>query len=499
FPEKKLRTRENCILFRQKLSPEEKRARATAKREAALRAKREREIFLKKEHLKREVALSAANLKKIRGKWRETMRKVTLPSFKEDLEVAWRTFDRALDIKDYSISLLMDAVSAAEEQYQMNFRSHVDGIDRLMGIFGKRLHQEQRNYRRDLEEMLAGSELENTEISNVHTEDETVLQAMIFAVEHRNEEFLNNVKSGTITKVDAMDGENKEVQRLTGTQMEKQLGTLCEHLQKILTAYLTKTADKRKLYEALRTKDEKERGIIERQMARTISLYESIRKFREKIGTFRTSADKEVQEIAKERDFFQAAYWAAKDKFASGEIRFLCKIKKNSLMWSKENLISDQEKDKSQLKVMTIEYKRTTGHLEQLVNKAEQILTMVQMCRKFETLDEKILPFVNPTELEESVTITSIRSDWDDSHQILEEFQNLEQFWRRVSAAQLITSELRVKRDKLKKETHCLQECLRHCISVRAGNAETLSEKEKLGNIRNSSVHKMQSLSIEDF
>lgn len=56
---------------------------------------------LRKERLRREIELGALNTKRYRTLWREMMMRTKMPQIVEDVEIAWRNFDRALDIKDY--------------------------------------------------------------------------------------------------------------------------------------------------------------------------------------------------------------------------------------------------------------------------------------------------------------------------------------------------------------------------------------------------------------
>lgn len=74
-------------------------------------------------------------------------------------------------------------------------------------------------------------------------------------------------------------------------------------------------------------------------------------------------------------------------------------------------------KDKNQLKVLSIEYNKTIKHLERLVVKGQRLLTLMQICRKYETQNEKVIPFVSHTELESSSQIHAL-SDWDVSRQV---------------------------------------------------------------------------------
>lgn len=61
----------------------------------------ERQLTLKREHLLREIKMGILNTQKYRRSWRELMMRAKMPVIKEDIETAWRTFDRVIDNKDH--------------------------------------------------------------------------------------------------------------------------------------------------------------------------------------------------------------------------------------------------------------------------------------------------------------------------------------------------------------------------------------------------------------
>ncbi|XP_071581331.1 dynein regulatory complex subunit 2 isoform X2 [Temnothorax nylanderi] len=360
--------------------------------------------MLRKERLMREIELSTLNTMRYRTLWWEMMMRIKIPRIAEDVEIAWRNFDRALDIKDYRISFLMDELAEAEEQYQRNTRSHIEIIDRLLKSYRERLEREERNYRRALNEALVQTDAGINQIYYQQNKVEISLQSITHGVQRQLEESLNNVKSITLSKIDAFVEDSKDIRRISAAQLENQLQGSWENLRRILSDYQNKTKNHRKCYEALKDKDKKDQQIITQQLLRTASLFEEIRKFRE------------------------------------------------------------QTKDKNQLKILSIEYNKTIKHLKRLVVKGKQLLTLMQICRKYETQDEKVIPFAGHMESENSQTLSSHQifslSDWDVSCQITENFQDLMNFWRRFGLAQITIMQLQSKRNKLKAESSHLRECI---------------------------------------
>ncbi|XP_039308358.1 dynein regulatory complex subunit 2 isoform X2 [Solenopsis invicta] len=354
--------------------------------------------MLRKKQFMREIELGTLNTKRYRTLWREMMMRIKMPQIAENVEIAWRNFDRALDIKDYRISFLMDELAEAEEQYQRNTRSHIEVIDRLLRSYKKRIECEERNYRDMLNETLVQMDAEVNKIYYQKIKSEILLQSITHGMQQQMEELLNNVKSIALSKIDAFVEDSKDIRRISVAQLENQLQSSWENLRRVLSDYQNKTKNRRKCYEALKDKDEKDQQVIAQQLLRITNLFEEIRKFRGNITTYDAMVKKEISEIMMEHDFFQKASWTMKNR-----------------------LSSEQTKDKNQLKILSIEYDKIIKHLERLVIKSKQLLTLIQICRKYETQDEKIIPFANHTKLKSLQTPSShqiITSDGDVSCQV---------------------------------------------------------------------------------
>ncbi|XP_072754557.1 dynein regulatory complex subunit 2 [Anoplolepis gracilipes] len=412
-------------------------------REAWLKEQRQREAeeqarTLRRERLMHEIELGALNTKRYRTLWREMMMRIKMLQIVEDVEIAWRNFDRALDIKDYRISFLMDELAESEEQYQRNIRSHTETIDRLLRTYRERMQREENNYRETLNKTLAQTDAEVGKIHRQQNEDEILLQSITHGVQRQLEESSNNAKSIALSKIDVFVKDSKDIRRISAAQLENQLRNSWEDLRRVLSDYQNRTKDRQKYYEALKEKDEKDQQVIGQQLLRTSNLFEDIRKFQIKIATYDATAKTKISEILNEHDFFQKAYWTVKNRF-----------------------LSEQTKDKDQLKILSIEYNKTKKYLEDLVTKGKRLLALMQICSKYETQREKVIPFPEHMELENSSPPLSCQistiPDWNISRKI-EDFQDLTNFWRRLGSAQIITMQLRSERDRLKDEANRLRE-----------------------------------------
>lgn len=62
----------------------------------------EREKTSKRMELSLELEMGEMNARKFREAWRERMKNMNLPVIKENLEAAWKAFDRTVDNKNYT-------------------------------------------------------------------------------------------------------------------------------------------------------------------------------------------------------------------------------------------------------------------------------------------------------------------------------------------------------------------------------------------------------------
>ncbi|XP_046746448.1 dynein regulatory complex subunit 2-like [Diprion similis] len=450
----------------QKTTKKKSKGSKAEKKAAKLRAAEERENTMKTERLRREIERGNLNSKRFSKSWRDMVMSIKMPQIKEDLEVAWHSFDRAIDVKNYSISLLLDELEKAEEQYQMNERAHLETISCLIKTYKERLSTEDKNYQVELQEMIDAAFEETEAIALKQNDDEVYIQAVMYAMEQRLEVLMKSVMGATISKVGEAEDDNRNLRRVARLILEKSYHALWEQYVDNLVKYQADTENMRKDYNVIKEKDDKARSIIARQISHTASLFESIRKMKDKINAYKVTATKSISEIMAERDFFVEAYWTVKTRF-----------------------MSEQTADREALKIITADFNATTTHLKRILSKGENLLSLVQICRKYETPEEVILPFKPSVVLEDYPEDFIADFGWERSHAVMEQYRNLELFWRRVGHAKIVSKQLRLERDKLRDEGRCLKDCLKHCIAERSvGSSEESRVLEELEMVRGKPV-----------
>ncbi|KAI4485821.1 hypothetical protein M0804_006310 [Polistes exclamans] len=279
----------------------------------------ERQLTLKRQHLNREIEMGALNTIKYRQSWRELMMRAKMPIIKEDIETAWRTFDRIIDNKDHSIQILINSFDEAKEQHEILKNAHSAIIDRLFNIYNMRTSIISMIYESKINETLNEADIENIAFKKKRNEDLSQLQSIIRFMQEQLDNLLSNTKSKTMSKIDSFVGDKTNMRRLAASKRENQLNDISTDLRKTIATYHRNTKNRRKIYDAAKEKDEKNQQIITKQYVRISVLSETISKFRDKVATHKANVNKDFKEIMDEQHFFYNSYWIMKNRLISGK------------------------------------------------------------------------------------------------------------------------------------------------------------------------------------
>lgn len=109
---------------------------------------------------------------------------------------------------------------------------------------------------------------------------------------------------------------------------------------------------------------------------------------------------------------------------------------------------------------MSKEYNHSVKYIKSLMIKAERILAYMQMCRKYETQDEKVLPMIDDHPMQLPTTDNNILP----LQTSMKDFQYLINFWRRLNFAQIITKELRTEKCQLLIQANYLRKLMKRYL-----------------------------------
>ncbi|OAD52255.1 Coiled-coil domain-containing protein 65, partial [Eufriesea mexicana] len=387
-----------------------------------------------------ELKLGSLNTERYRYFWREMLTRVQMPDIWRKIEIAWQTLEHAFDFKDYSISLLLDSLQEAELQRRTANGAHIEIIDRSLKAHQARLTNVDTLFYGNISTTLADNVFQSENINYYRNKREIALRKINLLRNRRDENTSNIATSTAISKIDSFVEDRENEKRIITTQLQKKLENLWNHLRNLFSHYYKRTEDRQKGYETIKKKDQVDQQTIARQHLRIAILFEEIVKFRGKIASYKKQSAIQLQEIIRESNFFYNIYRETNERFISG-----------------------YKRDKEKAMIMSKEYNRSVKYMESLMTKAERIHAYMQICRKYETQDEKILPIMDSYPMR----LPTIDNDILPLQMAMKDFQRSIHFWRRLGFARLIATELRIKRNQLFAQTDHLRKSVKRSFTNR--------------------------------
>ncbi|XP_001504180.1 dynein regulatory complex subunit 2 [Equus quagga] len=441
---------EQLLLFQQKLLAEEEMAK---KKERLLSQ------FLK-DKLAKEEHNSALNLNKINTQWRTVLREVKTRELHKDIEILSQTFERVVDCKDSVIKSLAKDLSEAEEQYAHALRSHMHNIDQLLALQRSRLNLLEESYNLELEALTKEFETERKTIIDQHEKEIHYLQDVFMAMEQNYIDSEYESKLEFQSMWDDLKNKNIEEKHFLRLQLENIVEDLWRRFQDALKNYTDATEDRKIAFETLKVKDEKSSKEIEAQMKKIQRLQESIIILKGKIMAHSRESEEQNQDIRNDKELV------------------LVQLRKLKAQRTQARGIS-QEK----LVKLTLESNATLKALRKTVDKGEKILKLAEICRKFETEEEKVLPFyssvLTPQEQEEIEEINPEELT-EELAKVIVDYIGMENFWKRYNKVKLEQLSLQHRHAQLLEINRKLREMLKQYLDGISVSDEVLSQLNPL-------------------
>ncbi|ELR55913.1 Coiled-coil domain-containing protein 65 [Bos mutus] len=447
---------EQLLLFQQKLLAEEEMAK---KKERLLNQ------FLK-DKLAKEEHNSALNLNKINTQWRTVLREVKTRELHKDIEILSQTFERVVDCKDTKVVTLFPTqslakdLSEAEEQHAHALRSHLHSIDQLLALQRCRLNLLEENYNLELEALTKEFDTERKTIIDQHEKEIHYLQDVFMAMEQNYIDSEYESKLEFQSMWDDLKNKNLEEKHFLRLQLENIVEDLWRRFQDALKNYTDATEDRKIAFETLKVKDEKSSREIEAQMKKIQKLQDSIIIFKGKILVHSRESEEQNQDIREDKELVLV------------QLRKLKAQRTQARGVAQENLVK-----------LTLESSATLKALREIVDKGEKILKLAEICRKFETEEEKVLPFyssvLTPKEQEEIETM-DLEEFNEELGKVIMDYKGMENFWKRYNKVKLEQLSLRHRRAQLLEINEKLREMLRQYLDGISVSDEVLSQLNPL-------------------
>lgn len=398
-----------------RLTKEEKKARKEAKKLEKIKAQIEARKQQKRLELQREMAAQALKRGELDRSWREMMLKIKEPIFRKDVEVMWHTFERVYDKKDHLINHTMKLMKTADDQYQRTFASFCDTIDTMINKFLGELEDMDRENQIRMANLLKRGQDDRDAFMTDHTAQETHLQLMLYHAHTTADALAWTTRGENLVKEDEERIKYLNIREDLRSFLEYVYNSMWEEYKAVLKTYVVNTADNQKQVRKLRRKENIMADIIATQGKRIATNDELLKKLRGELQQYESGSKQAV--FRDRRDRHRAACSKLKQDLQNGvstdekQLTLLVKISDDAAEW-----------------------------LEKANAKCEKILRMAAMCRRYETLREKVLPFgTDVPQSQTDIKNISRRNQPEDALVInaIAATTGLTRLWHRVAKAEL--------------------------------------------------------------
>ncbi|XP_063623918.1 dynein regulatory complex subunit 2-like [Cydia splendana] len=426
------------------LTPEQKKAKKEAQKLAKFAAEEEKRKQLKKNELQREIASQLKNRDALDRQYRALMAKIKEPEFRKEMEIMWRTFERAYDKKDQLTSHITNLINVADDQFQRTVSSFCDTIDTMINKFLTELEEMTKQNNLNTANLLKSGEHEANDIMKDHNTAETHLQLLLYTA-NKEADFQAWTKRGeNLVKEDEERTKYSNERENLRSYLENNYNNMWDDYKAVLKTYVSETAENQKQVRKLRRKENTMADVIASQGKRIANSDGMLRRLRAELAAYESGTK---QAVFRDR---RARHRAACDKL-------------------KQRMINGVNLDTNLLAVLVSASDSTLEWLEAAHKKGEKILRMAALCRKFETQREKVLPY--GTDQPHSPTQTVRKQHSDDSLVIkaISTTCGMTRMWQRVANAEMTKRALMRERELLLQENDMIEKKLK---SIKRQNIE---------------------------
>ncbi|KAG8268045.1 Dynein regulatory complex subunit 2 [Homalodisca vitripennis] len=412
------------------LTEEEKKRRKAEKKAKKLREAEELRIKIRKDELAREVKTTQGTIANRMKLWYMRNYAARFPLIKDDMEIAWHSFEHALDTKDFIICQLQDRMDEAKMQEAMSWQDFVIKVDNMILDYQKRIDSMDSQYQDHVMQMLydAVDKAQIQELNQLDLED--YYKTVLYIMEEQFQEASTTAQGEYVTKRDEEAKRGQHLTEMMSAALELAVRKITTDIKQCLQEYRESTDIRRKEVEILRAKDSYYLDVIRRQDIRVAKLCEDMSSLQSQVNE-RYESRLVLEDLKRDREETYGEYTQAR-----------------------ASLSRSSKLDSTQLLTLTTESKNIIKHLEQVMEKGKKILRLGVLCRNLETQEEKVVPF--------GFSVDNKSEEFTDDNG----YSPFILFWRRYASANLIKRKLEPTLKTLKEENECLKNQLETVLEI---------------------------------
>merc|ERR1719183_990336 len=317
-----------------------------------------------------ELKNSKQNLAKIQESWLKIMRSGKTKQLKKEVEIISQNHERDVDRKDAILQMLDRDLDEAEEQHQVAVRSHLLNTDRLLEVQESRLLALSEEFKRDVATLSEEFRIEREQIQEKHALEKRELTIIVQQVEADEE----NRKQADITDhqshFEMIRNRNIEEDHQMKSNLEEKIEETRAKCKEKLQLYQNQTESSTTEYKQFLHRDASLSKQVEKKLRQVERMQASIQHWKLKINQNKQECEDRNAQLRTEKEHIAKHFQELK---------------------SKMNHFRAEEKKR--LADLTQNARNCVCLLKEQLTLAEKIIKTAELCRKFETEHEKVLPF----------------------------------------------------------------------------------------------------------
>jgi hypothetical protein len=413
-----------------------------------------------------EMKNSKYNMSKIQETWLRIMRSSKSKQLKKQVEIISQNHERDVDRKDAILQMLDRDLDEAEEQHQVAVRSHLLNVDRLLEIQTSRLSALEFDNQRDVAALQEEFRLEREQIQEKQALEKRELTLIVEQVERdeRNREQADMTDHQA--QFEMIRNRNIEEEHQMKSNLEEKSEETRNKCKERLVAYQSQTETFTSDYKQCLERDGKLSRKVEVKLRQVERMQASILHWKQKIRQNAQECEARNAQLKREKDHIAKHVQVLKGKM-------------NSFRAEKRKGLAD----------LTQNARNCINSLKDQLSLAERIIKTAELCRKFETEREKVLPvYLSRALLSEFEEGELHFGDEGLKEQIqkeltdvgIDEWTYLDNFFKRFNKVKLDHLAIEQERGRLHRENVQLRSILKQFLDGVSVNEDVLSQPNPL-------------------
>lgn len=318
-----------------------------------------------------EVKNSKINKLKIQNQWRKIMRLTKAESLKKDVEILSQNHERDVDRKDAILQMLDRDLEEAEDQFQMALRNHLQNIDALIQLQDSRLYVQEKTFQTELRTIQEDFQKEKDKMMAKFKQEKKELAAVIETIESEENERESEARHAFEQIREEARNKNLEEINMLRISLDAQIEDLEQHFESAHLNYLQQTSQRTHDFKELTQNDQKLTREIETKKKKIDVLQTGIQQWRAKIRQLNRETEERTRLLMDEKQSIQKHYQQLKQRI--------------------QTYRGTQNQTLLSLSQTAHECKTALG---EKLDIARRVIHLSELCRRLETEQETILPFV---------------------------------------------------------------------------------------------------------